>query len=51
MNSISFYDGVGILPVHGFGVQKDIHTSDREALFPAPPPQGRMSKTSTTLKA
>lgn len=29
MNSISFYDGVGILPVHGFSIQKDTHTSGK----------------------
>lgn len=29
MNSILFYDGVGILPVHGFSVQKSTHTSGK----------------------
>lgn len=29
MNSILFYDGVGVLPVHGFSVQKGTHTSGK----------------------
>lgn len=33
VNSISFYDGVGVLSVYGFGVQKDTHTSEGKTKY------------------